>query len=49
MCHVCPGFLRGLKALRGLAKLILAPPAMDPEAANQVLASVQAAIRKGRP
>jgi hypothetical protein len=43
---VCAGFLRGLKALRGLTKILLAPPAVAPEAAAQALALVQAAIQK---
>jgi len=49
LCHVCAGFLRGLKALRGLAKALLTPPVVAPEAAARALASVQEAIRKGRP
>jgi anti-sigma factor ChrR (cupin superfamily) len=46
LCHVCAGFMRGLKALPGMAKVFLAPPAVAPEAAARVLASVQAAIQK---
>jgi anti-sigma factor ChrR (cupin superfamily) len=45
LCNVCAGFLRGLKALPGMAKRSLAPPAEPPEAANQALAAVQAALR----
>ena len=46
LCRVCASFLRGLRALPGLAKGSLAPPAKAPEAAAQALASVQAAIQK---
>jgi hypothetical protein len=46
VCHVCAGFLRGLRALPGLAKGLLAPPAKAPEAAALALASVQAALQK---
>jgi anti-sigma factor ChrR (cupin superfamily) len=46
VCHVCAGFLRGLRALPGLAKGLLAPPAKAPEAAALALASVQAAIQQ---
>ncbi len=47
LCRVCAGFLRGLRALPGVAKRSLRPPAEAPESAAQVLASVQAAIQKG--
>ena len=49
LCHVCAGVLRGLKALRGLGKTLLAPPAVAPEAAARALAQVQAVLRKERP
>lgn len=47
-CSVCAGFLRGLKALPGVAKASLAPPAVAPETAARALAAVQAAMKKGR-
>ena len=46
LCRVCAGFLRGLRALPGLAKASLAPPAEAPDAAAKVLAEVQALLRK---
>lgn len=48
LCRVCAGFLRGLKALPGVAKRALAPPAKAPEAAALALARVKAALRKGK-
>lgn len=45
-CRVCAGFLRGLKALPGVAKKSLAPPEHAPDAAIQALAQVQSALRK---
>ena len=44
-CRVCAGFLRGLRALPGLAKRSLAPPEAPPEAAARTLADVQAALQ----
>lgn len=46
LCQVCAGVLRGLRALPGLAKASLAPPAETPEAAAETLARVQASLRK---
>ncbi len=46
LCRVCAGFLRGLKALPGLAKASLAPQETTPEAASRALAEVQAVLRK---
>ncbi len=46
LCRVCAAFQRGLEALPGLAKTSLAPPPEAPEAANEALAQVQAALRK---
>ncbi len=48
LCHVCAGFLRGLRALPGVAKVSLAPPDKAPEAAARALAEVQAALRKNQ-
>ena len=45
-CKVCAGFLRGLRALAGLAKIALAPPGGAPVAASRALAEVQAALSK---
>ncbi len=45
-CRVCAGFLRGLKALPGLAKHALAPPSAPPEAAVKALADMQAVLSK---
>jgi anti-sigma factor ChrR (cupin superfamily) len=47
LCRVCAGFLRGLEALPGMAKLSLAPPAVVPDEAAKALAEVQALLRKG--
>ena len=44
-CSVCAGFLRGLKALPGLAKISLAARKEAPETAVRALAQVQAALR----
>jgi hypothetical protein len=46
LCHACAGFLRGLKALPGVAKVSLAPPETAPEAAARALVEVQALLRK---
>lgn len=46
LCRVCAGVLRGLRALPGLAKASLAPPAETPEAAAETLARVQASLQK---
>ena len=46
LCKACARFLRGLKALPGLAKRALAPPVETPEAAMRALAKVQAAWTK---
>jgi len=46
LCEACARFLRGLKALPGLAKRALAPPKETPEAAAATLAKVQAALAK---
>jgi hypothetical protein len=46
-CRVCSGFLRGLRALPGMAKVSLAPPTEVPDAAAKALAEVQALLRKG--
>lgn len=46
LCRVCAAFKRGLEALPGLAKTSLAPPPDAPEAAAEVLARIQAALRK---
>jgi len=46
LCRVCAGFLRGLRALPGLAKASLAPSAEAPDAATKALAEVQALLRK---
>jgi len=45
-CRVCAGFLRGLRALPGVAKHSLVPPEVPPEAAMRALADVQAALPK---
>ncbi len=45
-CEVCAGFLRGLRALPGLAKIALAPPVGAPEAASRTLAETQATLLK---
>jgi anti-sigma factor ChrR (cupin superfamily) len=49
LCRVCAGFLRGLKALPGLAKQALAAPAAAPETAAKALVEVQAALKRGKP
>jgi anti-sigma factor ChrR (cupin superfamily) len=46
LCKACARFLRGLKALPGLAKRALAPPKETPGAARTALAEVQAALAK---
>ena len=46
LCKACARFLRGMKALPGLAKQALAPPEEAPEAAVKALADVQAALAK---
>jgi anti-sigma factor ChrR (cupin superfamily) len=48
-CRACAGFLRGLRALPGLAKRSLVPPESTPEAANRALAEVQAALKRKTP
>ncbi|MDP1832041.1 MAG: hypothetical protein Q8K67_08275 [Geothrix sp.] len=48
-CRVCAGFLRGMKALPGVAKASLAAPTDVPEAASRALDAVQAALKKGKP
>lgn len=46
LCRVCAGFLRGLQALPGLSKALLAPAKPAPPAASEALAAVQAALAK---
>lgn len=46
LCGVCADFLRGLRALSGLAKRSLAPPSDAPEVARQALAEVLNRLRK---
>jgi anti-sigma factor RsiW len=46
LCKACARFLRGMKALPGLAKRALAPPEGTPEEAAVALAEVQATLRK---
>ena len=46
LCEACGRFLRGMKALPGLAKRALATPEETPEAAAAALAKVQAALLK---
>jgi hypothetical protein len=46
LCRACAGFLRGLRALPGLAKTVLAAPQKAPQAAAQALAQVQASLEK---
>ena len=46
LCHVCAGFLRGLRALPGLAKRSLAPAEVAPENASRVLAGIQALLKR---
>ena len=45
-CRVCAGFLRGLRALPGLAKIALAPRDRIPEGASRTLTEVQATLSK---
>ncbi len=45
-CRACSGFLRGMHALSGLGKMLLAAPTQAPESAEKLLAQVQEAIRK---
>ncbi len=45
-CHVCAGFLRGLRALPGLAKRALAPPEAAPEEASRALAEIQTRLKR---
>ncbi len=46
LCQACARFLRGMKALPGLAKRALAPPEEAPGAATVALAEVQATLSK---
>jgi len=46
LCHVCAGFLRGMKALPGLAKQALGPPKDAPEGAAKALSAVMAELLK---
>jgi anti-sigma factor RsiW len=46
VCKACARFLRGLRALPGLAKRALSPPEEAPEAAVRALAGVKTALRK---
>ena len=46
MCRVCAAFLRGLETLPGMAKTSLAPPLEPSREVLDVLAQVQALIRK---
>jgi len=46
LCRVCAGFLRGLRALPGVAKRSLVPPESTPEDATRALAEVQAAMKR---
>ena len=46
LCKVCAGFLRGMKALPGMAKRSLRPPDQAPEAAMKALAEAWTALRK---
>lgn len=46
LCRVCAGFLRGLRALPGLAKRSLAPPPEAPQEAQQALGEVLSRLRK---
>jgi anti-sigma factor ChrR (cupin superfamily) len=46
LCEACARFLRGMKALPGLAKRALAPPENTPEAAAMALAEAKAALLK---
>ena len=49
LCRACAGVLRGLKALPGIAKAVLAAPKETPEVATTTLTQIQAALRKERP
>ena len=49
LCQACARFLRGMKALPGLAKRVLAPPKEMPGVAALALAEVQAALLKRPP
>jgi len=46
LCRVCAGFRRGLKALPGLSRILLAPPQETPEAATRALEQTLAKLRK---
>lgn len=46
LCRACAGFLRGMKALPGLAKRALAPPGEAPEAAVKALVYVQTILSR---
>jgi anti-sigma factor ChrR (cupin superfamily) len=46
LCKACARFLRGLKALPGWAKRVLAPPQEAPEAAVRALAEIQVTLSK---
>jgi hypothetical protein len=46
LCRACAGFLRGLRALPGVAKASLVPPVQAPEGATKALTEVLAALRK---
>jgi len=46
LCKACAGFLRGMRALPGLAKRALAPPKETPEAAVKALADVQGMLSR---
>jgi anti-sigma factor ChrR (cupin superfamily) len=48
-CRVCSGFLRGLRALPGMAKRSLVPPEAAPESAVRALAEVQARLKRKTP
>ena len=49
LCKACAGFLRGLRALPGVAKRALAPPVETPAAAAKALADVQALLKRRTP
>ena len=46
LCRVCSGFLRGLRAVSGVAKRSLGASEATPEAASRALAEVQAVLLK---
>lgn len=48
LCRVCAGFLRGIRALPGLGRALLAAPAVPPEAADRALARTLEALRGTR-